>query len=117
MMRSVLLQADGRIRVVGHAGRVEDYQAMLNGYMEVFYTTLTTDPMNSVIGLCDEDGWRNQPIVNPFSLLITANHGTIAGPIVLVRAAPDGDFVSLTDSDMADIQAILNRVIIITQES
>jgi len=106
-MRAVLLPARGNATVIELDGSVAAYHAAIGGYMEVFHTRVTRDPMDSVIGLCDEDGWRGTPIANVWSPYVSNRAHTIAGNILLVRAAPDGDFVSLTDDDIADINAML----------
>ena len=115
LIRVVRVTVDGEIevrQVENDAGSLHD---LIGGYMEVIYCKgLTSDPMNSVIGLVDEDGWRQPRPVNPWSYIFYRS--LIAGPIVLVRAAPDGDFVSLTDRDISDIQATVGPFSLTTIE-
>lgn len=106
-MRAVKLSAQGDARVIDVANTAQALHDALGGYLEVFYTGLTTDPMNSVIGLCDEDGWRTQPTPNIWSPYLTDHSRVVAGTILLVRAAPNGEFVDLTDDDIAEINAML----------
>jgi len=108
-LRVAHVAAQGDVRIVVIENSVDELHKLVGGYFEVFRVRdLTTDPMRSVIGLCDEDGWRVTPEHTP-----TANiwspflyDGVIAGDIVLVRAEPHGDFISLRDSDITTLRRI-----------
>lgn len=116
-IRALRLNADGTADVLtldNYSSR--SFHDAIGGYMDVIYLRgLTTDPMASVIGLVDEDGWRNQPQSNYWSFMVY--HQPVAGPIVIVRAEPGGDFIGLTDDDMQTLRGILGSVIILTSDT
>lgn len=115
-IRVIRLTVDGdvEVRTVENSGPA--LHDLLGGYMEVIYVTdLTADPMNGIIGLVDENGWQTPRPTNPWSPIFYRT--VIAGPILLVRAAPDGEFVSLTDSDIERIWAKVGYVTMLTIEA
>lgn len=101
-IRIVKITAEGTVTVPNVDNSAQALHDQLGGFLEVFYSpTLTTDPMDGIIGLCDEDGLRTQPFPNFYSLALY--HKAIAGTILLVRARPDGEFTSLMDDDLTRI--------------
>lgn len=107
-IRAVWVRASGNVNVVNVENTGPALGQMVGGFLEVFYVpNLTTDPMDSVVGLCDEEGWtKDNPVHNPYSMLLHAR-GMLAGDVLLVRARVDGEFTDLTVQDLRDIQALL----------
>jgi ribonuclease BN (tRNA processing enzyme) len=98
-IRIVTLRASGEHSVDVIPNVLASFQRIIGGYLEVFVIPhLTTDPLNGIIGLADEEGWlKDDARLNVFSPWL---YRRIAGTVILTRAEPGGDFIDLTDEDL-----------------
>jgi len=112
-IRVLHLPCEGAPRGLHVANTAQALGKLIGGYLEVFQIPgITRDPMNDPIGLCDADGYVKDPPrdENVYGMILT--HSPIAGDIVIVRADPEGDFVSLTDDDIRRLRAHLRLILI-----